>query len=279
MRNITRIIVAIACLFILMNGVGSAQEKDAKGGKDHPLFNRMPGFYIQRYEEKSFETHPFWTASDKEVQVEGRFFEIHYSLQPKAKEPSRVEILRNYENAITRIGGSALFRNDDGSSYLKLVKDGKEIWVHVSAYITNEYTVFVVEKQGMAQNIVANAAVFAEGIRTTGHAAVYGIYFDTGKSVIKPDSDAALVEIAKLLSGDPDLKVHVVGHTDNVGAMDSNMKLSQARAEAVVQALITRHKIAAARLKAYAVGPLAPVATNDSEEGKAKNRRVELVKQ
>lgn len=151
--------------------------------------------------------------------------------------------------------------------------------MHVSAYITSEWMLYIVEKQAMAQAIVANADVFSNDIKNTGHTAVYGIYFDTGKSDIKPESEKALVEIAKLLKNNPSLKLIVVGHTDSVGVMDANMKLSQARAEAVVQALVAKQGIDAARLKGYGVGPLAPVASNDTEEGRAKNRRVELVKQ
>jgi OOP family OmpA-OmpF porin len=105
-----------------------------------------------------------------------------------------------------------------------------------------------------------------------------GIYFDTGKSVLKPESPAAVAEIAKLLKADPALKVYAVGHTDNVASLDLNTKLSQDRAETLAQALVTKHGIAADRLVARGVGPLAPVANNDSEEGRAKNRRVELVK-
>ena len=108
--------------------------------------------------------------------------------------------------------------------------------------------------------------------------AVYGIYFDTGKATLKPESDAALAEIAKLLTADTALKLNVVGHTDNAGSLDANMKLSQARAEAVAKALTRRHGIAASRLKSFGVASLAPVASNDSEDGRAKNRRVELVK-
>jgi len=111
------------------------------------------------------------------------------------------------------------------------------------------------------------------------NAAVYGIYFDTGKSEIKPESEVAIAEIAKLLRGDASLKINVVGHTDNVGGIDSNMKLSQARANAVVKILITKYGINSKRLNAYGVGPLSPVAPNKTEEGKAKNRRVELVEQ
>ncbi|MFZ1615620.1 MAG: OmpA family protein, partial [Holophaga sp.] len=107
----------------------------------------------------------------------------------------------------------------------------------------------------------------------------YGITFDTGKADIKPSSEPALTEIAKLLKGQPALKLHVVGHTDNVAGLDLNLKLSKARAEAVVQALTTKHGIASNRLIPHGVGPVAPVASNDAEAGRAKNRRVELVKQ
>ena len=88
-----------------------------------------------------------------------------------------------------------------------------------------------------------------------------------------------MAEIAKLLKADPNLKVYVVGHTDNTASLDLNLKLSRERAEAVAQALVSGHGIDAGRLIGQGVGPLAPVASNDSEEGRAKNRRVELVKQ
>ncbi len=94
---------------------------------------------------------------------------------------------------------------------------------------------------------------------------------------MKPESEAALKEVAKLLSSDPGLKLLVVGHTDSVGQLEANMKLSQARAEAVVQALTKTYSVAATRLKALGAGPIAPAATNRTEEGRAKNRRVELV--
>ena len=127
--------------------------------------------------------------------------------------------------------------------------------------------------------VTVNAAALAGDINRTGHTAVYGIYFDTGKADLKPESDAAISEISKLLEQDSSLKLLVVGHTDNVGTLASNMDLSKRRAAAVVQALTARHGIAAARLIAQGAGPLAPVASNGNEEGRAKNRRVELVQQ
>ncbi len=110
----------------------------------------------------------------------------------------------------------------------------------------------------MVQHVVADAASFRDGLKANGHVAVEGIYFDTAKSVVKPESTPALQEVAKLLAADPSLKLWVVGHTDSVGAVDANMKLAQARAEAVVAALVSTHGVAAARLKGYGVGPLAP---------------------
>jgi OmpA-OmpF porin, OOP family len=160
----------------------------------------------------------------------------------------------------------------------KILKDGQETWFEAHKG-NGKIWLRIVEKQAMEQTIVADAAAFSSDIRATGHAAIYGIYFDTGKSTIKPESAQAIAEIAKLLNNDPSLKIFVVGHTDNQGGVDSNVKLSQDRATAVLQALVRNHGIAAARLRPYGCGLFSPVASNDTEEGRAKNRRVELVKQ
>jgi len=127
--------------------------------------------------------------------------------------------------------------------------------------------------------VTVDAVTMAKEVAATGHIALYGILFDTNKTDIKPESAAAIDEIAKFLKTDPKAIVYIVGHTDNVGGYDHNMALSQRRAESVVKDLMTRHGIAATRLKAAAIGPLDPVAPNETEEGRAKNRRVELVKQ
>jgi OmpA-OmpF porin, OOP family len=131
----------------------------------------------------------------------------------------------------------------------------------------------------MSQDVVADANALAQGIKDSGKAAVYGIYFDTGKAEIKPASEPSLKEIAKLLQAQPKLGLYVVGHTDNAGAFSYNIKLSQDRAASVVKALVGRYGIAAARLQPFGAGPVAPVASNQVEEGRAKNRRVELVAQ
>jgi len=127
--------------------------------------------------------------------------------------------------------------------------------------------------------VTIDAAAMAKDISTTGHVALYGIHFDTDKTEPKPESQSTLEEIAKLLKQDPSMKLYIVGHTDNVGAFDYNVGLSERRAAAVVRELTLKHGIAAARLKPAGVGMLSPVAPNDAEAGRARNRRVELVKQ
>jgi outer membrane protein OmpA-like peptidoglycan-associated protein len=117
----------------------------------------------------------------------------------------------------------------------------------------------------------------ASSIADTGSVAIYGINFDTASSVIKPESEPAIDEIAKLLTDNPALKILVVGHTDMVGDLNSNLKLSQARAQSVVTTLVSKHGIAASRLLPFGAGAYAPVATNKTDDGRAKNRRVELV--
>jgi outer membrane protein OmpA-like peptidoglycan-associated protein len=136
----------------------------------------------------------------------------------------------------------------------------------------------VLEVQAMTQNMVlVSADEMSKAINASGRVALYGILFDSNKAEIKPESKPALEEIAKLLKKEPDLKLHVVGHTDNVGGFEFNLNLSKRRADAVVAALTTQYGIAAARLTANGVAYLAPVAVNTTEEGRAKNRRVELV--
>ncbi len=258
---------------------GLAQQKDTKDCADHPLFTRMPTYWIHHCDQKEFDAYAFRVGEGKTERVEGRYWKIAYYPQATAKtKPSELQILRNFENAATKLGGKVVSQEKSRET-LRLNKDGKEIWVEVGTEFTGKYGLTIVEKAGMAQDITANADAFSNELKTTGHTAVYGIYFDTGKAELKPESETAVAEIAKLLKNDSGLKLFVVGHTDNVGGVESNMKLSQDRADAVIQTLVRSHGVAAARLKPFGNGPYAPVASNDTEEGKAKNRRVELVKQ
>ena len=123
------------------------------------------------------------------------------------------------------------------------------------------------------------ASELDKSLSANGKVAIYGILFDTAKADIKTESKASLDQIGALLKQQPALRLHVVGHTDNAGTLPANMDLSRRRAEAVAVALTRDYGIAKDRLTANGVGSLAPVASNASETGKSKNRRVELVLQ
>jgi len=270
-------------LFALgLAGWAVAQQGDQSGCKDHPLFpTRMPDFRIADCKTEEFGVFDFWTTQSAKVKisVEGRHTFITYTYTgPQANEPSALAVVRNYENAIQKAGGTILGSKPDQWVNGKIVKDGQETWAQIQ-HGNRRIWLHIVEKKAMAQYIEADAAALGKDIRSTGHVAVYGILFDTGKSTIKPESAQAIGEVAKLLKGDAALKIFVVGHTDNVGDVAANIKLSQDRAEAVLQSLVRDHGIEAARLRAYGCGQFSPVASNDTEEGRTKNRRVELVKQ
>jgi outer membrane protein OmpA-like peptidoglycan-associated protein len=125
--------------------------------------------------------------------------------------------------------------------------------------------------------VAVDASEMEKQIETNGKVALYGIYFDFNKTYLKPESEAALVEIGKLLQTKSALNVLVVGHTDAVGSFESNRILSQRRADAIVAALVTKQQIDSKRLFPVGVSFASPIATNATEEGRARNRRVELV--
>jgi outer membrane protein OmpA-like peptidoglycan-associated protein len=168
-----------------------------------------------------------------------------------------------------------------------LDKGGRK--VHVVLYTTQAansntenagtFLEIIESKPMQTGQVTVDAKALQSGLASEGKIALYGIYFDTGKAVVKPESGGQLAEMAKLLQAQPSLKVYIVGHTDNQGSLEANMGLSQQRAQAVVAALAGPLKVDPKRLRASGVASLAPVATNATEEGRARNRRVELVVQ
>jgi OmpA-OmpF porin, OOP family len=259
-----------------------AVEQDMQGSKDHPLLTRMPDFFINEYSDKNFDKYDFFVKNGSTVSrdpIEGHKYYIGYKLKQGAQQPGDLKVVRNIQDALKKIGGKVVFEGErPWSSTIKIEKSGKETWVEVRAWPTL-YRLTIVEREVMKQEVQANAEAMGNDIDATGHVSIYGIYFDTGKAEIKPESDAAIAEIAKLLKTNSALKVYVVGHTDNTGSFDANMQLSKDRASAVTNSLVSKYGIVASRLKAYGVSSLSPIASNKTEEGKAKNRRVELVEQ
>jgi len=261
------------------------QQPDRPGSKDYPGMTRMPGYYIAEYSESQFDSYNFKVKEgekDKQQAVEGRLCSYQYRLQQNAVPASALQVMRNFQNAARSAGGQVMREAGDGNdreTTLRLVKGASEVWIAVRAISGTDkiYWLVIVEKQAMQQDVTVDANALARDIGQTGRVAVYGIHFDTGKSELKPDSAPALAEIGKMLKAKPEMKVYIVGHTDMVADLATNLALSLARAQAVAGALVSQQGIAAARLTAFGAGPYAPVASNKTEEGRAMNRRVELV--
>ena len=190
----------------------------------------------------------------------------------------------------TRTSGSAFDLPQDVRYLAAKMSDGSRT-VHVSLLMAFDNgfgklskrpvtLLEIIESKAMDTGMVTvDAEAIGKEIDATGHMAIYGVLFDTDSAKIKLKSAPVLVEIAKLLQSRPSLNILVVGHTDNQGAFDYNMNLSSQRANSVARYLTEKHNIDQGRMRAAGVGFLAPVATNDTPDGRAKNRRVELVKQ
>jgi OOP family OmpA-OmpF porin len=252
-----------------------AQEQDVSGSRDHPLLSRMDGFYIYDYSEFEYESEDFYDAEDNEYAIAGHKWVIEYSLREGLTPPGQLMVRQNYINAVRAIGGEILY--EDGV-YMKVASEGRETWIYLWVDDDgSDYTLTIVERSVMEQEVVADPAALAGDITRSGHAAVYGILFDHDSYVIKAESEPTLQAIAELLAANPSLKLYVVGHTDMTGSVDYNMELSTNRAQAVVDALVESYGISADRLTAKGVGPLCPVSSNRTEEGRRLNRRVELV--
>lgn len=232
--------------------------------------------------------------------LEGNVTRVDYTTSGLKR--STLEIARNYEQALVDAGYSLLFKCHGRSKTCGKVKfdplfgefpysdehyliargtdktTSEVLTVAVRSAESHHHSIFVVRSKAMDTGMAkVDAAAMNKGIEQTGHMAVYGLQFDTGKSTLKPESAPVLAEVAALLKQAAKLRLHVVGHTDNVGTFESNMTLSKARAATVVEALVKQHGIAANRLMPHGASSIAPVSTNNSESGRAKNRRVELV--
>ena len=238
----------------------------------------MPDYYISSYQVSEFAGFDPTVIGGKDVHWEGKVYSYGYSRKEGGRAITELQVVRNYENAIKQAGGTIL-GGDERRVATEIRKGGALTGVYVEVFNGGrDYSLTVVEAQTMRQEVAADASVMRNDLADTGRTIVHGIYFDTASATIKPESERTLVELLKLLNGSPALRVYVVGHTDSVGSLDSNLKLSSDRAASVVKAIASRG-VAALRLKSAGVGPYSPVAPNDTDAGKAKNRRVELVKQ
>lgn len=287
MQYKSKILLFISICLFLTSGIAFAGE-DIEGSKDNPYLSRMPNYLITDSEEKEFEAFQFCDGKALKT-VEGRYSKVYYEINENATKASDRQISRNYASAVRNIGGAVLYEGSASEANCEAVnfcgigrlvtakigKGNKEIWVQISTCDNgNDYTMTMIEREAMKQDVTAGDMLNA--LNTAGHVALY-INFDTGKSIIKPESQSVIGQIVSLMKDNPDLKVGVEGHTDNVGDPKKNKILSEDRAKAVVSAIV-KQGIDASRLSAVDFGQEKPIADNSTEEERAKNRRVELVK-
>lgn len=290
-----------SALFALLMGTASANEP----GEDHKLVSRYAGSVLSQIKVAEFNEYKLvlGVTADGEFSsdlLKGKLTRIVYSNPP---DRSTLEIFSNYQQSMAHAGFKTLFScapdtcgptyarsswgrfnglfaaADGDPRYLSARIDNANGTAYVALMVGRKRTQLdIVEVKPMQDGlVVVDAAALASGIDRDGRISVYGILFDHDRAEIKPESKPALDEIAKLLRTRNTLKLFVVGHTDMVGALAHNRTLSEARAKAVVAALINDYAIAGERLEAHGVGPLAPTASNTEESGRARNRRVELV--
>ncbi len=246
-------------------------------------------------------------AGNRIVSIEGKIVHDKFQLtNPDQRQYTSIEFQRNYENAIRDLGGVRISQTQytgevvdafggrdvvdkhyygtcagdygcENHTYL-IRQGGKEYWIQVSTgAIPLHGEVIVLEREGMKQSLgFLDASAMKKAIDTNGRVALY-INFDVDKATLRPDAQPVLAEIQKLLDGNPALKLSIEGHTDNTGTPAHNQELSTARARSVLGALVGLG-IDPARLQSKGFGQDKPLADNGSEDGRAKNRRVELVK-
>jgi OOP family OmpA-OmpF porin len=261
----------------------SAVPAFAQELKDHPRFSGMPSYQIESVDEQDFGAGDFNTPGEETKKVEGKYWKLTYVLKEGQRKAGPLQIGRNYTSILTAKGGKQLTEVLDAgggsTSGTMPIGNGRTLWLQVDVSNSGEmYSLLVVEEADMKQDVEFTAGELADALKATGSFAVHNVLFDTAKATIKPESAAALAVIGEVLKSDASLKLEIQGHTDNAGSAAANLKLSQDRAAAVKAYLVQTHGVAADRLTTAGLGDTKPIADNGSEDGRAKNRRVELVK-
>jgi len=260
----------------------AAAQTDVEDSKDYPGLNRVPGFYITAYQDTTAGMFDFREASDSYRRVEGHSYVIQYALREGARNPGTSGVGRHFASAIAAQGGTTLVEaigSVGGSVTASWDANGRAIWVQ--ADVNNggaTYTLNVVEEDATKRAAEFAATELGRMLDERGSVTVRGIVFDAGTSTVKPESAAILAEIAELLGSREELKLEIQVHTDNAGEKRANLALSEGRAAAVKDYLVTIHQTTATQLTTAGFGDSRPVGDNATDEGKTLNRRVELVK-
>ena len=292
MKYLNSLMLTSAVLAFLSFNALAQSRKDNPKCEPNPVFNRFAGEVMgncgqARFKDLNLER---WKkagdskSGSESFKVEGEHWHYLNPVEKEAKglQPGILEIVRNFENAVHQAKGEVLFVNSKYVHY-HLRKGSDEFWGKAgcgsesSSGGCGAISHQIIRVAGMEQSVAVSSEQIAKAMGDEGKVVFYGIYFDTDKATLKSESTPTLAEMAKWLKTNVTAQVFVVGHTDMQGSVERNQKLSRDRAASVITALTKDHGIKADRLTAEGIGPLAPVASNTGEAGRAKNRRVEMV--
>ncbi|MDN5280379.1 MAG: OmpA-OmpF porin, family [Clostridiales bacterium] len=261
----------------------------AKTDKEHPLVRPFPGSVLAENMSNysKFNSCDFYCLNDKtrkreKKNVKGEYWRLLYEVRTasgdRVKTISKLEFFENYKAAAKEKGGKVVYE-DSGQIVITIPRDDNgTTWLRVAGNAgLGQQDLIIVDEQPFKKTMTFGPAEMKAALDSEGRVQLHDILFDLDKATLKQESTRQLQHVVTLLKNSPDLSLEIQGHTDNQGADEYNLRLSQRRAETVV-AYLALFDIPPDRLVAKGYGETKPVASNATDEGRAQNRRVELVK-
>lgn len=277
-------LTVLLSIFLIMSSLTVFAFQDNEK-LEHPVIKPMPGANLiarSSKHESYFTLKLRVKEGSKRVtkEVSGEYWRLRYEMLDssgeKRKSISRGEIIGNYISAALEKGGT---EHSKGSNFLVFSvprKDGGITWTKLIV-ASADYTLEIIDEKPLVPVLSFGAEELKKALDLEGRIAVYGINFAVDSDRLQLGAEKVLAEFVKLMTLYPDLKIEIQGHTDNTGAAQHNLDLSSRRAETVKKFMVL-YSIESSRLVSKGYGMTKPIESNDTEEGRAKNRRVELVK-
>lgn len=272
-------------ILLLLSLLFNAALLNSQDDIEHSMVKKMPHFKLKKSLSKksNFSIFQFRIIENKKtitVEKKGRYWKlVYHNLDNKGKfntKISKIDIMNNYRAAAKEMGGKVLYAKRGRITFTLPLNNGGILWAYVFA-LDGNYELIIIEEEGFKKQLVFSADQMKRTLDSLGTISIYDINFDTAKDKLKYGAEKVLVEIVKLMKNYPELIIEIQGHTDNIGSANYNLNLSNKRANTVKDYLLL-FGVEKARMIAKGYGLSKPIVSNDTEEGRAKNRRVELLK-
>ena len=272
-------------ILLLLSLLFNAALLNSQDDIEHSMVKKMPGFKLKKSLSKksNFSIFQFRIIENKKIitlEKKGRYWKlVYHNLDNKGKfntKISKIDIMNNYRAAAKEMGGKVLYAKRGRITFTLPLNNGGKLWAYVFA-LDGNYELIIIEEEGFKKQLVFSADQMKRTLDSLGTISIYGINFDTAKDRLKQGSEKVLIEIVELMKNYPELRIEIQGHTDNVGLANYNLDLSNKRADTVKDYLLL-FGVEKKRMIAKGYGLSKPIVSNDTEEGRAKNRRVELLK-